>query len=378
MIPPMVHRYLSAAVVLLLCLSSIQPIAAQDFQSTGDPDLDARLRSLIEGSFLSVVCQVPAIQPSVCVLKRNASPNRKLIVDTFLGGDANVIGEQAVNSPLWGRGTRLKAGTIVYAKDGQGPQASSAGKVELSPAQVDLFPTGFIYQNNIPHQAVYGTTVKYNDSRPAEVSYHNVYNEEDGRKAAKELISRMLGELKLPSGCQLAESDVIQLQGERLYVYRAQPEFVTSYPIYATDAKGKTSQVGTLPVAVPILDAYVQVALDGNKMLCSFEYFWDSSISHDGQLAESLHAGEAVLKAREWLMHEYNNAPPLLSVQAIRLGFVQNRQDRSRLIPAWLFDAGSEQRVREEYKGGAGANESIMLVRRPFAVNAISGECIDL
>lgn len=374
----MKHSFRLAAALAGLVVLASWPASSQEFQPSGDPDLDARLRSLIQGSFLNVACKVPSIQPSVCVLKRSSSPNRKFIIDTFAGGEANIIGQQTVNSPIWGSGTRMKAGTVVYANDGEGPHAPGQQKVELSPAQIDFFSSGFTYQNNIPHKPVYATQVKYNEARPAEVSYFKVYAEAEGRKAAKALLSSMLGELTLPAGFQLSESDSILTEGERLYVYRAQPEFITTFPVFTTDASGKTVQSGAQPVAVPLMDAYVQVALDGDMLLCALEYYWDSNLTAEGTLQESIHAGEAVLKSREWLMQLYQNSPPLMSVAAIRLGFIQNRKDRSRLIPVWLFDAGAERRVREELAGGAGATESIMRLRDPFAVHAITGECIDL
>jgi hypothetical protein len=375
---PMTKKRLALTLTAALWLALAGPSAAQEFQPSGDADLDSRLRSLIQGSFLHLDCPVPAIQPLLCNLKRSSSPNRKHITEAFIGGAENVIGEQPVSSPIWGKGTKIKAGTVIFAREEGAPQSAPEKRVEVSPAQIDFFASGFIYQNNITHRAVHATNVKYQDSRDAVVSYSDVYSEEEGRKAAKALISQLLGELSVPDGFRIAESDSIQTEGERLYIYRAQPEFLTSYPVFSTNGEGQTVQSSIQAVAVPVLDSFVQLTLDGDKLLCSLEYFWDAGMSMQGSKQEAMHAGEAVLESREWLMKRYDNSPPLLTVWKIRLGFIQDRSERGTLIPAWLFDAGSEQRVREEIKGGAGATESFMRVRNPFAVNALTGECIDL
>jgi hypothetical protein len=66
-----------------------------------------------------------------------------------------------------------------------------------------------------------------------------------------------------------------------------------------------------------------------------------------------------------------------MSVTGIRLGYVVDRKQPTRLIPAWVFDASYTKSSVESGKGGF-AGTDMTVIPRPFAVNALSGELVPL
>ncbi len=73
--------------------------------------------------------------------------------------------------------------------------------------------------------------------------------------------------------------------------------------------------------------------------------------------------------------------PPLVNVNGIRLGYVQDKNSASRLVPAWLFDAAYARRATPEEQVAervSGISPNLVVIPLPFAVNAISGEVFDL
>jgi hypothetical protein len=128
---------------------------------------------------------------------------------------------------------------------------------------------------------------------------------------------------------------------------------------------------------VPVLDVYVHVMLDGDKMLTGMEYFWDSNITPAGQPEESLHAGVALSKAREQLFDHFKSQPPLVTITGITIAFIEDRGNRNQLVPAWMFDAWYQDRVTATKDNPHTTNnQNIVQVPMPFAVNALTGELI--
>jgi hypothetical protein len=181
----------------------------------------------------------------------------------------------------------------------------------------------------------------------------------------------MVGELKVPKGFRIKKTQMIQNFGERLYAYHAEPEFVTTYEV--KDKNGKVT--GEKPIAVPVLDSYVHVLLDGDKLLAGMEYFWDSQLSLDGTPKPCMQFAEATAAAQKWLINRYNGTPPLYNVSNVKLGYVQDRSNRNLLVPAWIFDAW----YNTPLPASSGTTENpVKRTQDPFAVNALTGKAFRL
>src|SRR5205823_386167 len=93
-------------------------------------------------------------------LRRSYPPAADSLIQKYLGGRANLIGEgQAIVSPIWGRGTRYKSGTVIYALnvDKSSPRVfdvRALRKLESVPAYLDVYHSGYLYSNNVAHKGV--------------------------------------------------------------------------------------------------------------------------------------------------------------------------------------------------------------------------------
>jgi hypothetical protein len=365
------------AALLLLAATSAASAAPR---STGDKNLDNKLTGLIEGSFLQVQCAVPVIQPKVCNLRRSQSPNPQQLRSQFFGdATGGQISELTVTSPLWGRGKRLQASFETSFQLRTGPedkpdmQTDAGGsKGTVIPLSLDLYSCGFIYSNNVPHLPVLGTEIK--EGAKAEVKRQRLYSDSEGSKLALTEIAQRAGTISVPDGFRQVEQSTVQTFGQRLFVYRTSLEHLTEYTTYKNDTAGKQIAAGTQPVAVPVLDVFVHVQLDGDKVLAGMEYFWDNNLNEMGERKECINATQALMKGREWLFKSHGGSPPLLTVSQIRLGYIQDRKDWTRLVPAWLFDASYSATVADRDTNSM----SLSAVNTPFAVNALTGEPVDL
>lgn len=382
---------LAFIVAAVLALWGAQALA--QIQTTGDPDMDKRLKSSLESWLLEVRCDVPAIQPKVVKLRRSSSPNPDQIVKVFLGEKENLLGSEQVISPIWGKGTRNKSGSVIrYRVDRQVNQndkgrssqdishanLEAIDKLEVVPAFLDSYRQGFLYTNNIPHKAVYATDVKIVSELKANVTYRTVYSEDVGLKATLQILKDTMGEPKVTDGFRMRTDDMIQKFGERLYSCRMNPEYVSSYAVYEWVGEGKNKQykqTATKPVAIKVNDVYVHVQLDADKLLCGLEYFWDNGLKAEGTPKEAVSAADAILKSREWMVKHFGGTPPQVVVSQITLGFVQDRKDASLLLPAWIFNASYSA---EDVAGDSGMGGKVLRVPCTFAVNALTGEAFDL
>lgn len=371
-------NYKAMLIMAAICLIAL-PAAAQQQQKT-DKQFDEQLQQIVNSQFLTIACEVPQIQPVVPVLRRSVtSTDAEALITKFFGSRDNLLGDEKIISPLWGPGTRYKSGMVLRLvtnqEFGQRSIIGPTTDTEVVPVFLDVYPNGFLYINNVPHTAVHATKVQETSVETADISYYDVYNESEGQQAAEGLIAELVDELKTPAGCQTSVKAMIQHFGERLYAYRVMPEYITEYDLL--DENGKV--VGAQPVAVPIYDSYVHVQLDGDKMLAGIEYFWDGGITAAGEAKRCLYAPEAVIMAREGLLKEFNGQPPLLTVASIKLGYIQDRRDTAKLIPAWLFDAwyavlsDPKQKPKTTLEGTE--REEVPL---PFAVNALDGTVLFL
>jgi len=355
-------------------------------------DIGKLLPDVVKSSFLTLEdTPVPSMQPQLTNLKRGWRPDTEQLIQMFLGDRESVLKEEAVESPTWGSGRRYKSGTVIYLldKDVSVPQDISglATEVEVVPSYLDVYSTGFNYINNISHTAVYATDVKVTGQTSADVSYHKVYDVAEGRDAAEQLIAQEFGALQAPEGFQPAVNAIIQDFGERLFVYLARLEYITKYNVYEyeenpNDPNNPTRHaVGVQPVSVPIWDVKVQMMLDGDKLLAGLEYFWDDSVRPAGEPQECIQAGTAVDAAREALWEYFAGEPPLLKVRNISLGYIQDRDDRTTLIPVWLFDAWYTQAVSADNQNLSDAPpltspyaRNVVSIPLTFAINALTKE----
>lgn len=384
--------------ILVLCSVSLllnSAAAAAQVASSGDPKTDYRLERMLESAFLTVSCQVPSIQPKVTTLRRSWIPATDQLIEQFFGNRDNLLAEEQVVSPMWGKGRRYKSGMILHlAPLDQSTRQISLNQmsgVEVVPTFLDVYSTGFVYANNVPHKAVYATDVKVLEETKADVSYYNVFTEVEGQQAAEALISEMFGQLAVPAGFQSSTRTLIQHFGERLFAYRVVPEYITEYNVYESSFEilapdqapaqpaPERKVLATHQVAIPVSDVYVHLVLDGDKMLCGMEYFWDNAISATGTPQECIHAGIAVSNAREQLFEIFDGQPPLVTITNIMLAFIQDRENPSQLIPAWLFDAWYQDRMQsKEPNPRTNTSETPIQVPLPFAINALDGDCIML
>jgi hypothetical protein len=123
------------------------------------------------------------------------------------------------------------------------------------------------------------------------------------------------------------------------------------------------------------MDSYVNILLDGDKVLAGMEYFWDSKLALDGTPKPCMQFADATAVAQKWLYNRYNGTPPLYNVADVKLGFVQDRTNRSLLVPAWIFDAW----YNTPLPSGVGTTENpVKRTNDPFAVNALTGKAFRL
>jgi hypothetical protein len=359
-----------APLITALLLFAVALPAQAQLGSSGDPAMDEKLRQLLSMSVLSMQCQLPDFQPQLTELKRSWAPSTDNLIQRFFGSKDAVLSDEQVTSPLWGKGRRYKSGMVLHMapldRQSQRISLDQMTGVEVVPTFLDVYSSGFVYANNITHKPVYATDVKVLSEVKADVSHHNEYNEKEGQDAAEALLSEMFGQLKAPAGFQTAVKAIIQHFGERLFVYRLQPEYVTSYDVRKDDGSTVKRQV-----AVPVLDSYAHVMLDGDKLLCGLEYFWDASLAPVGTPKKCISAADAEFVAREQLIKHFDNQPPLLNCSQVTLGFIQDRSDRTRLIPVWLFDAWYTDYVPGKESAIAKTATNLVTIPMPFYVNAL-------
>lgn len=384
-------------VVMFLAALPGAALSQQGSAPGGEVDFDVEqvVEQGVYSWFLTIDAPIPSMQPKLANIKRSWRPSTDELIGMFLGSRETIMEDEAIESPTWGSGRRYKSGTVLYLLDKNmaTPQdiRGLAKEVEVVPSFLDIYSTGFAYVNNISHTAVYATDVKVTGETSADVSYYYVYEVEEGRQAAEQLIAQQFGELAVPEGFQPAVQAIIQDFGERLFVYFARLEFITEYDVYELELTAEDPnnprriKIGTQPVSVPIYDVKVQMMLDGEKLLAGMEYFWDDTLRPVGEPQECIHAGTAVVTARDELYEYFNKEPPLLTVKGLSLGYIQDRNDRSTLIPVWLFDAWYTQTVTMDAENLTDAPpltspyaRNVVSIPLTFAINALTRELIIL
>jgi hypothetical protein len=390
------HRFIIAAMCLLL-LPGLAFAQAEKYITQEDPELQSMLEQMIGNTFLTLAdnCTVPPLQPEVTVLKRSYKPDKSRLIKLFLGDEKHVTKQEQVTSPLWGRGTRMKSGMVLNLVDLTEAQQYGLDNVieehEMVPVFLDVYSTGFVYANNIPHLPVFLIEKEDLQDFDQQVTRKLRYTQDEGQEDIESMISDMFGKLKVPAGFQSSVSTHIQDVGENLFVYRVHLEYITESNIYETqiapgDGEGQpqVSSVITAvqPMGIPVFDVYIHALLDGDKMLAGMEYFWDDTITPVGEPREAIHASKALMIAKDKLFAYFEekwNGPPLLTVTNIQLGFIQNRRDRSELVPVWLFSSYYTEMVDQDEEALTQPNpltdqyvQDVVTIAFPFAINALT------
>ena len=362
------------------------PLVATAEESGGNKEFaklsnEVLLREMYLSQFLTADCEIPYIQPWLCDITSRATTTESELVKIFFGNRDKVYATEAIKNSLWGQGTRFKSGlTIIVGPKNMPIQQAIANfgrEQEMVPAFLDVFMGGFAYRNNVPHQPVYVSVHKPTSFVDPVIKYEYVYPPTEGAIAAEALIAEMFEELSLPDSFQSSVEAYVLDSGERLFYYKATPQYLTTFNLYEgfeTDEAGLIvpTKIGSAPVAVPVLDRFVTVILDGNKMLAGLDFFWDSELKPVGQPQEVIMASEAML-----ILDYYGCEAPLISIREVKLGYIQSRRTPSRLIPVWMFDAAyTRAYTQDDYSSGQITmyTESSVLVQIPFAVNALTRE----
>jgi hypothetical protein len=366
----MFKRIMLVLVTALLLASTAQAAPAKD-------DLNARMQDLVLAGFLTAKCPMPGMIPIVAPIKRGtAAPNRSELVQRFFGGEQGVTSSESTRSPIYGKGMRLKSGKMVIMTD-SGPNAQLSAKAqtqhEYVAAFMDLYNSGFAYQNNMPHAPVKATDVKITGKHSSDVKRFDVYTAAEGQRAAEQLLASFTTKLTVPSGFQTSVRTAIQDYGEKLFVYRINPECIAKVKLINPDGSKQEVQTG-----IPIIDSFVTIQLDGDKLLAGMEHFWDSGMSLSGTHKEAISASEAFRLAKVNLLKYFNNKPPLLEVQQVKLGYIIDRDNPNMLVPCWCFDAVfSEPETKPNSVNGM-MSTNVTAAARPFAINCLTGELITL
>ncbi|MCB1186227.1 hypothetical protein KDL29_03590 [bacterium] len=355
---------------VLLCV----PASAEIFDQS-KPSLDRTQEELFKSSFLTVDVPVPYIKPKLADISRNQTYGATDLINRFFGGQGNVTDKEQIVHPVWGNGTRYKSGMVLRLVESGSQTINNYEDMEIVPAFLDVYSRGFVYQNNVPHQPVVKTDVEITGTYSADIDTYNSFNEKEGRTAVERLISQMFGDLQVPSGFQSIVLAGIQDKGERLFSYYAYPEFIA--PVEVPDVKGGNTIVES---GVPVLDVYCKVLMDGDRNLVGMEYFWDNGIKASGGVKDCYSANQALVLAREAIYKSYDKHPPLLTITNIKLGYYQSRTNSGKLEPGWLFDAWYSQKRDQLNTRGTTTFQQYEYVNvpMPFAVNAITGEYVEL
>lgn len=373
---------ISCFLVVALALLSL-PAWAGVQTSKSDPDLELRVKALLAGSFITLECPVPAVQPEVVELSRVWMPSEEMLIEAFFGSREHVTKTKSITSPLWGNGKRYWVSTVqtsdIYAGTDTPDEGGKQGtkETEIVLISLDIYKHGFVYVNNAPHLPAIKVTKIEKEGQPLQFDRKRAFTDSEGQAHAEEMVGDIIEKLAVPGGFQTNVQMAVQDSGQQLFQYRIRPEFITDYAVYDDSNPENRKEIGRQPVAVPVYDSYVNILLDGEKQLAGMEYFWDSGLKASGQKQQSIYMGEAVANAREYLYEYFNSEPPLITIDNITIGYVQDEKGSDKLVPAWLFDAWymralstmEEYQTAPEYYG-----HNSVRIPLTFGVNALTGQ----
>jgi hypothetical protein len=363
---------LLALLFAAICCLPLQ--AAPKTPAAGD-EMRNRLDDLLRAGFIEATCPMPMMVPHVTALKRSYVPAREKVIAQFFGGQQGVTSTEQLTSPIYGKGTRFKSGKVVYLTP-KGVDlraaASQQKKAEYVAASLDLYNSGFVYVNNVAHAPVLATDVRMTGQAKAKLSRRNVYSDQEGRRAAEQLVTEMFGGLKPGAGFQINAQSVIQDVGEKLFVYRANPEYLAKVDIMTSNGAKQQATIG-----ITVRDVFINLQLDGDKLLAGMEYFWDGGLTPIGQPKPGMSAEEAFQIGKKGLFQVYKGEPPLMTVSQVTLGYILDRRNRNQLVPVWIFAASYAQAETKSDRSGLVSSfdkTNYQPIARPFAVNVLTGD----
>jgi hypothetical protein len=373
---------LLAGMIMMLALAAL-PAQAEINAPKNDPDLSKRLTALLAGSFLTLECPVPAMQPLAPNLTRDWRPSEEELIKQFFGSRDYVTKTKDITSPLWGKGKRYwvavmqKSDVFAGTNSTEGGGKQGTKETESVLMSLDIYQHGFVYVNNAPHPPAIKVEKVEKAGQPLQFNRKRAFTDADGQKLAEQLVAQYVAPLKVPKGFQSNVQTTVQDYGQQLYQYRVRSEYVTSYKVYGSGDDQSRKVLGSQPVSVPVYDAYVNLLMDGDKNLAGMEYFWDGGMQVSGEAQESIYLGTALTNAREYLFDYFKSEPPLISISNVTFGYVQEAKGSGKLVPAWLFDAwymrglssmDNYQTVPEFY------GHNSVKIPLTFGVNAMTGK----
>ncbi len=300
--------------VPLAILALLLPAASASAQQGGGGD--AAIQLLLQSMVIAVEIPLPTWNdgpeewggkaPQLSFLRRDATPELGDIYGRFFKEEKKAIGSEAITAPAYGKGTRYKGPRMSVTKRG-------TERVGIS-FYVDVYDWGFEYVNNLTEKP---TNSMRKESTPDNPQYDYAFSESDGIAAAKKYIDELTPGLGAPGkGFAIHEEAWFEYEKGRLFVYRITK---THY-------------------GIPLVDDYVQVAIDGDKNLANISYFWAKGLSKYGDTYTAIDAGRALQSAKLIALDDFKNEPPPLTLFGVKLGFVNYRKDPGVLLPAWLFN----------------------------------------
>jgi hypothetical protein len=369
---------LTRAGLLALLFAAIccLPLHAAPKPQPSRPEMQDRLQDILRAGFIDASgIGLPAMTPHVAPLKRSYVPGRDKVLTQFFGGQQGVTSTEQLTSPIYGKGTRFKSGKVVYLTP-KGVDlraaASQQKKAEYVAASLDLYNSGFVYVNNVPHSPVLTTDVRMTGQPKAKVTRRNIFTDQEGRHAAEQILTEMFGGLKASAGFQINVQSAVQDVGEKLYVYRANPEYLAKVDILT--AGGAKQQTTT---GITVRDIFVNLQLDGDKLLAGMEYFWDGGLVPTAQPKPGMSWQEAFQIGKKGVFKVYKGQPPQMTVSDVTLGYILDRKNRNVLVPVWIYAATYAQPETKADTSGLVSSYAVTnfeAIARPFAVNVLNGD----
>ncbi len=306
-----------SALAALIVLVAANGATAQGGDS-GDPSVDLLLRSMV----ISVDVPLPTWEegpeewggnaPRLSYLKRARRPELGDVYKTFFKDVKKAVGSNPVTSPAYGKGTRYKGPRLSLVR--------SEGQREGVSFYLDVYDWGFEYVNNLVETP---TNVETAESTPAHRKYSYKFTEKEGIAAAKKYIDQLTPGAGTATGdFAILEESRFEHEKGRLFIYRLTKTY-----------RG-----------VPLVDDYIQVAIDGEKNLANVSYYWSKKIEPFGNTYTAIDAGLALQSAKLIALDDFDDQPPPLTLFDTNLAYINDRQNPQIVRPVWLFDCRWNER----------------------------------
>ena len=311
-----------ARTVALGALAALIAVSASAAQGGSDTTIDLLLQSMV----ISVDIPLPMWDdgpeewggkaPRLTFLKRSGRPELGDVYRRFFSDVKKAVGSEPITTPAYGRGTRHKGPRLSITKPG--------GSREGVSFYLDEYPWGFEYVNNLVETP---TSVETAGSTPANRKYSYKFTEQEGIAAAKKYIDQLTpGTGPVSGDFAIREEAWFEHEKGRLFTYR----------------------LTKLYRGVPLVDDYIQVAIDGDKNLANVSYFWSKEIEEKGSTYTAIDAGLALQEAKRIVLDEFENQPPPLTLFGVKLAYINYRKNPQMLLPVWLFDCRWSETRRYE------------------------------